>query len=463
MTEVSGDGACFSRAEAAEWTAGRWQGADASTLIQGIFSDTRTARPGAMYVAIKGEKFDGHAFVRQALAAGASAVMVNASADIPLDIPALCVADTAKALTDLAAGWRAKVDPVIVGVTGSAGKTTVKELTSHLLGALGKTARTCGNWNNNLGLPKSILAMPADTKMGIFEVGTNHPGEIAPLAALMKPDCAVLTNIGPVHIEFFGTERAIANEKADLLRAVPAEGFVVLDADSAQFGYLSSQVSCRVVTVSLNSDADFRAMGYDADAGFFTVREKSSGEEHEIFTGQPGVHQVVNALEATAVARQFGVSWAAISERFATVPRMPMRWERIEEGGVVWINDAYNANPLSMQKSVETFASMDSQSGRKIAVLGDMFELGVQEEVLHGVVGEVVGKSGVDILVAVGARSSRWLADAAVAAGMEPAHVFRTADVPEARRLLAPLLTKGVHVLLKASRGMALENILKKD
>lgn len=459
MSDDVGTGVCFSAAEAAEWTSGTWRGV-APAMIQGIFTDTRKTIPGAMYIAIKGANFDGHAFVSQAMGAGACAVMVNTDANVSTDMPALRVPDTEKALCSLAAGWRAKVNPIIVGITGSAGKTTVKEWTSHLLGAAFRTARTLGNWNNGLGLPKSILAMASDTEIGVFEAGTNHPGEIAPLAGLMRPDCAIITNVGPVHIEFFGSEAAIADEKAEMIRAVPAKGFVVLDADSPHFVFLSAQAKCRVVSISLGTDSDFRAAKYDADAGWFAVVDRASGIEHEIFTGQPGSHQIVNALQALAVARQFGVSWEAITERFAKVPRMPMRWEVMERDGVVWINDAYNANPLSMRKSVETLATLDSHGGMKIAVLGDMFELGEFEESMHRAVGTVVAKSGIDVLVAVGIRASKWLADAAIAAGMPAACVHKTQDALTARDDMKTLLKPGAHVLVKASRGMALERVL---
>lgn len=460
MTEaVRAGSTTFSAAEAIEWTKGWWRGAHPAALA-GVSTDTRQMTPGALYVAIKGPTFDGHAFARQAIDGGAGAVMVDSGAEIPSDIPALIVPGTERALTALAAGWRAAVDPAIVGITGSAGKTTVKELTAHLLGALGPTAKTLGNWNNSLGLPKSLLAMARDSRFGVFEAGTNHPGEIAPLAALMRPDCAVVTNVGPVHIEYFGSEEAIADEKADLLRAVPADGFVVLDADSPHFGFLSAQPKCRVATVSLKGDADYRAVEVDPVEGFFKVEERGSGETQPVFTGRPGVHQVVNALQAIAVARQFGVPWSAIVSRLADAPGAPMRWEVVPRDGIVWINDAYNANPISMAKSLETFAAMDAKGGRKVAVLGDMFELGDRAEAMHRAVGTQVAGSGVDGLVAVGSMSAKWMADAALKAGLPADRIQTAADALAARDLLKSLLKPGDHVLLKASHGMALERIL---
>ncbi len=450
----------FSAHEAAQWTGGTWQGPHPAT-IAGVYTDTRTTVPGAMFIAIRGENFDGHTFAAQAIEAGACAVLVDVGANVPSDLPALCVPDTQKALYDLAAGWRNKVNPRIVGVTGSAGKTTVKEWTAHLLSAAGKTARTYGNWNNDLGLPKSILTMPGDAEFGVFEAGTNHPGEIRHLAQLMKPDCVIITNVGPVHIEFFGSESAIADEKAELLRALPADGVAVLDADSPHFTYLAQQAPCRVVSVSLKRDSDFRAVRYDADAGWFTVQDRATGETHEIFTGQPGVHQVVNALEALAMAREFGVSWETITAQLAAVPRMSMRWERIERDGVVWINDTYNANPLSMVKSVETFAALDSGGGKKLAILGDMFELGDYEEAMHREIGRLVASLPIDSLLAVGEMSSKWMAGAALEAGMKPENVFQAFDSTAAQKVALTLLKPGIFVLLKASHGMALERILK--
>lgn len=449
----------FSAAEAVEWTKGWWRGTHPAVLA-GVSNDTRQMTAGALYVAIKGPTFDGHAFARQAMERGAAAVMMNSGADVPEDIPALVVPSTEAALTALAAGWRAAVDPTVVGITGSAGKTTVKELTAHLLGTLGPTAKTQGNWNNSLGLPKSLLAMPRNSRFGVFEAGTNHPGEIAPLAALMRPDCATVTNVGPVHIEFFGSEEAIADEKADLLRAVPADGFVVLDADSPHFRFLSAQPKCRVVTVSLQGDADFRALDVDAVEGRFKIVERASGETRSVFTGRPGAHQVVNALQAVAVARQFGVPWPAIVSRLADAPGAPMRWEVIPRDGIVWINDAYNANPISMAKSLETFAAMDAKGGRKVAVLGDMFELGAHAESMHRAVGTQAAAADVDLLVTVGAMSARWMADAALKAGMAAERVRTATDAPAARELLKSLLLPGDHVMLKASHGMALGKIL---
>ena len=426
----------------------------------GLSTDTRDLPPGCLFLALRGERFDGHAFAAQAVAAGAGAVVANRDAALPPGLPVLRVADTAAALRDLAAGWRAKVDPFVLGVTGSVGKTTVKELSAQLLGALGPVAKTRGNWNNDLGLPKSILAMPEDTRFAVLESGTNHPGEIAPLAALMRPDAAILTNVGPVHIGNFGTEERIADEKANLLRAVPPEGFVVLDATNAHFDYLRRQPRARVIAVSPDPAvaADYVSVAADPATGAFTVRETATGDERALRAPQPGAHQIGNALLALAAARTLGVGWDAVAERLASARGERMRWERVDRAGAVWINDAYNANPISMRRSLETVAATPC-AGRRIAVLGDMGELGDAEEALHRGIGAVAASLRPAALVCVGPRAA-WIGDEAVRRGLPAAAVLRAPDAPAARTLLAGLVRPSDLVLLKASRSMALERAL---
>ena len=426
------------------------------TPPRGVFTDTRKPVAGALFVALRGENSDGHKHLPQAFAAGACAAIADETglrncAESERRFPLLIVRNTETALRNLAAGHRAKVNPLVVGVTGSAGKTTVKEWVAALLSSAFKTHKTPGNFNNHLGLPLSILAMPDDTEVAVFEAGTNHPGEIAPLAALMRPDCAIITNVGPVHIENFGSVEAIAAEKAELLRA--AASAAILDSDSPHFEYLKSQTARRVISCGRG---DYEISGIDTAAGAFTVFEKSSGETHRIKTGQSGSHNITNALLAIAAARHMGVPWQNVNPVFANPPALDGRWQRIEKNGVVFINDAYNANPLSMVKALERFA-LELHTGRKIAVLGDMFELGDYAPEAHRIAGETAAKIGLDLLVAVGKNSSRHLAPAAAAAGMPRAKIIACEDTETARKELAGILKPGDSVLLKASRGMALE------
>ena len=442
----------------------RWSGATPEGPLPDDFpsvsTDTRELPAGCLFVALRGERFDGHAFAAQAVAAGAGAVVADRAASLPPGLPALRVDDTERALRDLAAGWRAAVDPFVLGVTGSVGKTTVKELSARLLGALGPVARTRGNWNNALGLPKSILAMPEGTRYAVLEAGTNHPGEIAPLATLMRPCAAILTNVGPVHIGNFGSEERIADEKADLLRAVPPEGFAVLDATNPHFAYLRAQPRCRVLSVSADPAvaADYVAVSADPATGAFEAREAATGERRPLRAPQPGAHQIGNALLAVAAARTLGAGWDTIAERLASAPSERMRWERLSRDGIDYVNDAYNANPVSMARSLETFAATPCR-GRRIAVLGDMGELGEAEEELHRRVGRAAAAARPAILLCVGPRAA-WIADEAVRAGLPAAAVLRAPDAPAAREVLSGLARPGDLVLLKASRSMALERAL---
>ena len=449
--------------QAVLWTGAAVRGAPALSFPS-VCTDTRALVPGCLFVALRGERFDGHAFAAQAVAGGAAAVLADAAAELPPDLPALVVRDTAEALRALAAGWRAHVGASILGVTGSAGKTTTKELCAHLLAAAGSVARTPGNFNNAVGLPLSLLAMPEGTRFGVFEAGTNHPGEIAPLAALMRPDAAVLVNVGPVHIGNFGSEEKIADEKAGLLRAVPPGGFCFLDACGAHFPFLAAQCAGRRL-VSVSADparpADYVAVSSDPETGAFTVEEAAGGERRALRAPRPGAHQIGNALLAVAAARTFGgVPWDGIAARLGSAPNAPMRWEITEKGGVRWTNDAYNANPVSMAAAVAAFAASERGAARRIVALGDMGELGEgREEALHRGVGEAVAAAAPDLLVCVGPKAG-WIADGAVAAGFPASRVHRAPDAPAARPLLASLVRPGDAVLLKASRSVGLERAM---
>ena len=448
----------YSPIELAAWCGGTWHGnASRSATFNGVFTDTRNPVPGALFIALKGEKFDGHDYIGQAAAAGAAAALVdevelrNCGIAELRNFPLLAVKDTSVALTKIAAGYRAKINPRVVGITGSAGKTTVKEWSAALLSAQFKTHKTSGNFNNHIGVPLSILAMPPDTEAAVFEVGTNHPGEIAPLAALAKPDVAIITNIGTAHIENFGSSDAIANEKADLVRALPSNGIAILDADSPHFTYLSAQSPCRVI-----STRDFPISDTDISTGAFTI------DSHRIHTGQSGSHNITNALLAIAAARVMGVTWENIQAAFTNIrnaPALEGRWQRIVKNGVVFINDAYNANPVSMEKALERFA-MERAAGRKIAVLGDMFELGALAPDAHRAVGGCAAKSGLDLLVAVGAMSSGHMVAGAIAAGMPASRIITFENTGAAKRGFAGLAGEGDSVLLKASHSMRLDTLI---
>lgn len=444
----------------AAWSGGRWT-PSAPPAVGGVSNDTRTLRRGDLYVALRGQMFDGHAFVDAAFRAGAAGAVVEAAAALESESrPVLRVVDTRVALTRMAEGYRLAVNPVIVGVTGSAGKTTVKEMMADVLAEDGPTARTRGNWNNEIGLPLSLLAMAGDVQTGVFEIGTNHPGELARLCRVLKPVWGVVTNVGPVHIEFFGSVEAIALEKSALLSQLPQDGVAVLNRDGACFDLLRTASHAPVVTVAMRGDADY-VCGWRTDGfGDGYIREAASGEEQEVRLAVPGDHNLMNATFAAAVGRQRGMDWAPIVRALAAHRPLPMRGETQAVGGVCVINDAYNANPLSMRAAIRAFAR-ESRCGGKWLVLGGMLELGADEEAAHVDIGRLVAGEGAWSGLIVVGPLGRLIADGAAAEGFAKERICCCDDNDAAGRALQRLPVPGDAVLLKASRGVALEQAIE--
>ena len=466
MTTVDPQLPLFPPDQLARWSGGAWDGPP--TAVRGVSNNGQKMPPGGLYVAIRGERLDGHDFVAQAAAHGAAAAMVcrdwaqspGARASRPQpSIPVLCVEDTRVALSAMAAAYRRTWRTFVAGVTGSVGKTTTKEFIAACFRAAGPAAATTGNFNNDIGLPLCLLATPADLPRGIFELGSNHPGEIAALCRVLQPDAAVVTFVGPAHIEHFGVEAAIAYEKADLLRAVPASGFVVLDADGAHFDYLRRQPRARVVTVSLtHDDADYFGRVRDAWTGEVELRERATGRSARLRTGLSGRHHATNLLLAVALARGADVPWEALSDALQHVQLPPMRWQKSEANGFTVINDAYNANLPAMLGALRTFAEMPG-APRRVLVLGEMRELGTAGEAHHREVGRAVAAGSWQGLVCVG-ELARWIADEAIAAGFPAQQVWRYPHAAAAAADTAAWARPGDAILVKGSRGMALERVV---
>ena len=335
------------------WSGGEWSGAPRP--VGRVQKDSKQIEPGDLYVALRGERFDGHDFVVEAFGRGAAAAMVARAWTPPSGVgPLLRVDDPLRALGDLARGYRQTLSARIIGVTGSLGKTTVKELIASALSVAGDVARTLGNWNNAIGLPLSILAMRPSDAFGVFEIGMNHPGELAPLCDILRPDWGVLTRIASVHIEFFPSEEAIAEEKSTLLQALPPDGVAFLAADEPWFDLLRARARGRVVTVAWDGAPDYLGQFDPALADRITVRERL-GRWAEYPLPGPGEPMRRNALRAIAVAREMALPPEQIAAGLVRYAPPPMRWETVEVGGVHWINDAYNASPLSMVAALRTF------------------------------------------------------------------------------------------------------------
>lgn len=376
--------------------------------FRGATLDSRQVVPGMLFVAIKGEKVDGRAYIPQARAKGAAGVL-----------------EGREELARAAQAYRRTLKATVVGVTGSAGKTTTKELTAAFLRAGGfKVHATEGNYNNDLGLPLTILNCPPDADFLVVEMGTNHPGEIKYLVDIAEPDIGLVSSIGTAHIEFFKTQDGIAREKGVLLSdlRVSPRSFAVLARENERYDLLRSLSAAPVETVSLDDPAAARL------AAALRVR-------------LPGRHNVSNALIALACATRLGVPEAACLAALADFSLPGGRWRVVERNGVTYVDDTYNANPTSMVAALETFASLDV-AGRRIAVLGDMFELGEQSAALHA---------------QVKARAAELPLDRVVFVGDSFGGVSRDAAKAE----LAGLARPGDAVLLKASHGMHLDELLK--
>ena len=452
---------------AAQWCRGTWQPRPPVAPLAAVGTDSRRAESGQLFFALQGDKADGHDFLGAVCAAGASAVV---RADFPLDrLPAggffLRVDNVRAALGRLAAGYRATLPARIVGVTGSVAKTTTKELIADLLATVGRTARTAGNHNNEIGLPLSVVGIGRDCAFAVIEAGISHPGEMALLRDILRPDIAVVTAIGPAHIEFFGSERAIAEEKAALLEQLPADGCAVLDADDAQFAVLRARSSAPVVTCSLQRrEADY-AGDVQAD-GRLWVCERATGETATLPVPPPAGFMAENVLRAVAVARQCGVSWGALATALARTVPVGLRWAVGEVHGWTAINDAYNANPLSMCAALKAFAEWPVP-GRKFLALGAMLEQGEQTRAAHEALARDVAAgtwAGVAVLAAESAQTrmaAGVLAEGLGRGGWPADRLCRAAEPAEAAAWLRARLQPGDALLLKASRGVAIERVLE--
>ncbi|MCX7007138.1 MAG: UDP-N-acetylmuramoyl-tripeptide--D-alanyl-D-alanine ligase [Kiritimatiellaeota bacterium] len=448
----------FAPTDLARWSAGTWQ--HAPTVVTGASINTKTIQPGDLFFALPGSKADGHDFVADAVARGAAGAVVNRKfAKNNLSLPLLVVTDPTTALRAIATGYRETLKATFIAITGSVGKTTVKEMTADLLATVGPTARTHGNFNNDLGLPLSLLTVEPDAQFGVFELGMNHPGELAPLCKLLRPAVGIVTMVGPVHFEFFDSVQAIAEEKAEVLRCLPKDGLAVLDADGDWFDLLSAATPCRLVTTSLRAAADYVAHLAPELNGAFTVTERGGEENVALQNSIPGAHNIRNAMLAVAAAREQSATWENIRVALAAFQLVGLRWQRSEWHGAMIINDAYNANPPSMAAALRTFMEMPA-TGRRWVVLGGMLELGDAAEDLHNELGHFVAGLKEVSLIAVGELGA-WIAAGAFEAGLPADRIEICDGCGAAAAILRARLQPDDAVLLKASRGEKLERVLE--
>lgn len=427
---------------------------DAVVKVAGVTTDSRSVRPDELFVALQGPNFDGHRFLHAARGAGAAAAIVRRGAAVVAGMPAVRVDDPLTALGDFAAAVLQERNIPVVGITGSCGKTTTKNLTAAALGGRYTVGATPGNLNNLIGVPLSIFQLPAACDIVVLELATSAPGEIARLSEITQPRVGVITNIAAAHLEGLQTLEGVRDAKAELLKGLAAAGTLILNADDPTTPHIRQRFGGTVVTFGFDASADVRATDVQFDrnhAARFTV------------DGQPflvhmyGRAAVANALAATAVARAMDVSLADVAAALEGARAEPMRMEIHERGGICLVNDAYNANPYSMRAAMAVFEN-GSMGSRKIAVLGDMLELGEHAEREHRALGRRLAESGVDLVYAYG-EFAGIVRDGAVDAGFQDECFYELQTHDEIVQSLRFVLRPGDVVLIKGSRGAQMEKV----
>jgi UDP-N-acetylmuramoyl-tripeptide--D-alanyl-D-alanine ligase len=439
-------------------TGGRLLGAAAAdALVTGVSTDTRTLRPGDLFVALPGPRADGHDFIPEAFRRGAAAVLATRAAD-GAGGPVVQVADGLRALAALARVWRRTLDLLVIGVTGSVGKTTTVAMCAAALGARLRVARTREEWNAEIGVPLAILGLDPGHQAAVIEMAMRGLGQIAELVAVAAPQIGVVTTIGPAHLELLGSIEQIARAKGELIEGLPPDGTAVLNRDDPRVFALRARSRAAVVTYGSAPDADVRAEEVEATARGLRAVIVAAGERAAVTLPALGRHNVVNLLAAAAAARACGLDLAAAAEGLAAYRPPKMRLEPVPAGDVLVINDAYNASPASMEAAFEVLAEVAS-GRRTVAVLGEMKELGSEAVPLHRAVGSSLARRRPAVLVAV-ERLGRAIAEGALAAGMPAEAVIPLPSVEAAAERVLGLLRPGDVVLVKGSRALAMERIV---
>jgi UDP-N-acetylmuramoyl-tripeptide--D-alanyl-D-alanine ligase len=436
------------------------------TVIQGgdveassVVIDSREVKPDSVFFAIKGERLDGHAFLPQALSTARGAVVTQVPEQTVASSKGgkaiVQVRDTAVALQQLARAIRDRFPFVLIGVTGSAGKTTTKEMIATLTATERVTHKSWGNFNNQIGAPLCLDNVPDGAEVVVSEMGMNHAGEIAEIAGLMRPDVGVYTNIAPVHIEFFGTIEKIAAAKRELLENLAPQGTVVVNNDNEHVVRISSDYQGPIVSYGVQHAADYRATNI-RDRGLLGTRFtlEAEGEARELELVLPGRHNLDNLLAAIAAARAVGISWAGIERGVGEVKPAYHRGVILPWRGATLYDDTYNSNPYALGRTLELMAQAEA-GGRRIAVIGDMLELGEQELEFHRQAGRQIPKA-IDLVIGVGRRSQALL-DGARESGFAAAALHHFDDASSAGAFLEGEIREGDLVLLKGSRGVGLD------
>lgn len=432
--------------------------------VSSISIDSRTTRKGDLFIALRGNKADGHDYIREAFLKGAAAVMVERLPDnFPKISPVLMVDDCIKALEDLAQYRRAESKAKIIAVTGSVGKTSTKEMLNIVFSSFGMTHATLGNNNNEIGVPLSLAKMPLDTEFGIFEIGMNHPGEIAPLAKMVQPHVAIITNIAENHIEFFHNQEGIAVEKASIFEGLQEKGTAIINQDSEFFKLMRKTAkengAKEVTSFGEEFESDIRLVSHDSSASGGVVHAKVGFDEISYHISARGKHMAINSLAVLAAVEASGNNAKQAAEALSSFSAQKGRGQilNIERKGgkVLIIDESYNASPVSVKAALSNLGDLQVE-GRKIAVIGDMLELGEKSEAMHRALVNDIIHDGIDLVYTVGEMSEK------IFLGLpQEIQGFAAKTVDE----LTPIIDKEIQpkdaLLVKASNGIGLAKLIE--
>ena len=446
--------------EVLEATGGQLISGSIETTVSGVSTDSRKISRGCLFIPLVGERFNGHDYINKALEEGAAAVLTQQDESGLENRCFIRVDDTSGALRDIAAFYRKKFSIPFVGITGSVGKTSTKDMIACVVGSKLSVLKTEGNLNNEIGVPLTIFNLDKTYEAAVLEMGMSGAGEIGRLTAIIKPDVAVITNIGMSHIEKLGSRQNILKAKLEILEALNPDGLVILNGDDALLVGMKNLLKFRTVLYGMDEGVDYRACNINShgESGtFFDIT--LGGREYNIHIPVPGVHNVHNALAAVAVGCELGIPMEDIIKGIAGFSPSKMRMDIISFNGMKIINDVYNASPNSMEAGINVLSEIDLKS-RKTAVLGDMLELGEWAEKAHFDVGKYASAAGIELIIAVGINA-RFIADGAISAGHPGKQVKYFRSNTEALDYLQKNLNSGDVILVKGSRGMKMEEIVK--
>ncbi len=443
--------------ETAEVTGGELISSSPDEIVSGFSIDSRTVKPGQLFIAVKGENFDGHDFISEAFRAGAKGFIVSCLSKENRETPpghVIVVNDTVSAMGKLAGYIRSRKDLPVVCIAGTNGKTTVKDILSHILSVKFRVLASKRSYNNIIGLSLTLFELEDAYDMVILEVGTNHPGEIEELGKIARPNTAIITNIGRAHLESFGCKKDIFNEKASLLKYLSDGGKVFLNGDDPFLKDIDLKAMSKIFFgISKNSDYWINSISQGLSGYDFSVNNES------YFVPLDGVHNVYNAAVSVTVAKELGVSYKDIKERLNSISLSGGRLEKSRVNGRMFINDAYNANPDSFECALRVLKD-NYNNGKTVVVAGDMLELGDNSSLFHRLIGRDIAGKEINYLVTLGNKAGE-IAEGAIEAGMSEGNVVKAKDHQDAARILKEITDLGSTILLKGSRSTKMEEVLR--